>query len=138
MRLWSRTRDGASERRWLSVQLRRGCGGKPDPRLARGAVAQLGGPAGMARTRRLPAVSRPAGTLEPARAMERRQASRGAGDGADSGAAADREGGIAAPLDHYRRHPRVRCLRSMAFAAFPDVPAALADPACAVPPSDQT
>jgi hypothetical protein len=26
----------------------------------------------------------------------------------------------------------------MAFAAFPDVPAALADPACAVPPSDQT
>jgi hypothetical protein len=42
------------------------------------------------------------------------------------------------PTVIYQRHPSVRCLRAMAFAPYPDVPAALGDPAFAVPPPDET
>jgi hypothetical protein len=44
----------------------------------------------------------------------------------------------AMPAVVYQHHPRVRCLRAMAFAPYADVPAALRDPAFGVPPPDET
>ena len=43
----------------------------------------------------------------------------------------------APPAISYQHRPRVRCLRAMAFAPYPDVPAALNNPTFVVPPPDE-